>query len=97
MTGTGGEASSVTTVGSPRRGWPLVVAAIAVILLVAGVIARFASSEPDGLERVTEDTGVSAAALERTGLLTYEGGALIGLAIVLLVSLVLTRLVRRGR
>ena len=67
---------------SNRLGWGL---ALGVILLVAGVLSRWASSAPDGLERV--------------GLLSYDGpSALIGLGVVLVIATALAMVVRaRGR
>lgn len=44
-----------------RKGW-LFVAGLLVTLVVAGVLSGFASSSPDGLEKVAEDKGVAAQA-----------------------------------
>jgi hypothetical protein len=50
---------------SPRRRVGLfVVAGVVVTLLLAGVISSFASSEPDGLERVAIDEGFADTADE---------------------------------
>lgn len=49
--------------GSHRvPGWVFYVALAVVSLLVAGVVALFASPEPDGLERVAIDTGFAEQA-----------------------------------
>jgi len=45
---------------TPRRGWVLAALLIAVIVVVAASL--FASGDPDGLERVAEDTGFLDAA-----------------------------------
>ena len=71
-------------------------AGIVVTLLVAGVLIRFASSAPDGLERVATDQGIAGQAVERQGVLSYDGaGGLLGVALVLLVALALTWALRR--
>ncbi|HOF63496.1 MAG TPA: PDGLE domain-containing protein [Dermatophilaceae bacterium] len=81
---------------SNRLGWGL---ALGVILLVAGVLSRWASSAPDGLERVAEDHDLAGHAVERVGLLSYDGpSALIGLGVVLVIATALAMVVRaRGR
>lgn len=77
---------------SDRLGWGL---ALGVTILVAGVLARWASSAPDGLERVAEDHDLAGHAVERVGLLSYDGpSALIGLGVVLVVSTGLAMIVR---
>jgi len=49
---------SPTAKGSPgRRAGLFVLAALAVALVLAGLVSPFASSEPDGLERVAADQG----------------------------------------
>ena len=79
--------------GHGRRWWAL---GVLVALLVAGVLSRFASTAPDGLERVAADQGISGQAVERSGLLSYDGlGGLVGVALVLLVGLGLTAVLRR--
>ena len=51
----------MTTDGRTTGRWFYAVAGL-VVLLVAGVISRFASSDPDGLERVAADQGIDAQA-----------------------------------
>lgn len=81
---------------SNRLGWGLV---LGIAVLVAGVVSRWASSDPDGLERVAEDHDLAGHALERVGLLSYDGpSALIGLGVVLILATGLAMVVRhRGR
>ena len=81
---------------SNRLGWGLV---LGIAVLVAGVVSRWASSDPDGLERVAEDHDLAGHALERVGLLSYDGpSALIGLGVVLVIATALAMVVRaRGR
>ena len=50
----------MTTDGRTTGRWFYAVAGL-VVLLVAGVISRFASSDPDGLERVAADRAGQAA------------------------------------
>jgi cobalt/nickel transport protein len=45
-----------------RRTWPFVVAALALALTLAAFIAPFASSAPDGLDKVAQDQGFEARA-----------------------------------
>jgi cobalt/nickel transport protein len=40
-----------------KRLWPFVLAALGVCLLLAVIVSPFASSAPDGLERVAQDQG----------------------------------------
>ena len=40
-----------------KRVWPFVVAGLGVCLLLAALVSPFASSAPDGLERVAQDHG----------------------------------------
>lgn len=81
---------------SGRLAWFL---GLGAALLVAGVVARWASDAPDGLERVAEDHDLAGHAVERAGLLTYDGAsALLGLGIVLLLMTGIAYVVRaRGR
>ena len=73
-------------------------AAFGVVLVVGGVLSRFASAEPDGLERVASDQGFDALATEAQALFEYGGTtALIGIGVVLLVVIAVTGLARRGR
>jgi hypothetical protein len=45
----------------------LVVAGVLVALLLAGVVSFYASSAPDGLNRVAEDQGISRAERDHPG------------------------------
>ena len=58
------------------RSWWLL--GLGVALLIAGVVSRFASSAPDGLERVAEDHGIAANAVEHHALLSYDGATALG-------------------
>ena len=53
------ESPTPSTISSRSR-WPLVGIGLALVIVV--VAAFFASSDPDGLERVAEDTGFLGAA-----------------------------------
>ena len=44
--------------------WPLVVGGLALSLFVAGFLSFYASSSPDGLERVADDTGFAGTAAD---------------------------------
>ncbi|MBT0772205.1 PDGLE domain-containing protein [Kineosporia sp. J2-2] len=44
----------------------LLITLLAVSLLFAGVVSYYASSSPDGLEKVSEDQGISQQAREHT-------------------------------
>lgn len=79
----------------PRGRW-LWWAGLAVAVLLAGGLSAFASTEPDGLERVSEDHGFAGHAVERAAAVA-EGstGKLLGLAVVLAVATALTWLLRR--
>ncbi|MEX2505286.1 MAG: energy-coupling factor ABC transporter permease [Egicoccus sp.] len=48
--------------GPRTRVRPFAIGAVVVSLLVAAVVAQFAVDDPDGLERVAEDTGFAASA-----------------------------------
>ncbi len=93
----GGTAAAAVgpTVGRSGRG--LWLTALGVCLLVAGLLARFASDQPDGLERVAEDQGIAEHAIESTGLLdsAHASSALLGLGIVLLLTTGLSWALRR--
>lgn len=70
-------------------------AGLALCLLVAGVLSRFASQAPDGLERVAEDAQLGPG-LERSAALEYSGvGGLIGTLVVLTFAGALVWAVRR--
>jgi hypothetical protein len=59
-------AESGTRAAPPRRrgGTAFYAAGLLVALLLAGVLSSYASSEPDGLERVAEDHGFADQAAE---------------------------------
>ncbi|MEU0483698.1 energy-coupling factor ABC transporter permease [Streptosporangium sp. NPDC006013] len=57
--------ASSAPVAARRRGWFLP-AGIAVAALLAGVVSFYASSSPDGLERVAEDKGFSGQAADHS-------------------------------
>ncbi|MER5619572.1 energy-coupling factor ABC transporter permease [Streptosporangium sp. NPDC002544] len=72
LRGAGGEVTvtsesptSSAPVAARRRGWFLP-AGIAVAALLAGVVSFYASSSPDGLERVAEDKGFSGQAADHS-------------------------------
>jgi hypothetical protein len=76
----------------------LVVVGVAVALLIAGVVSRFASSDPDGLTKVSEDHGFAGAGTSHDGLLSYGGvSGLVGAVVVLAVVGVTVYLLRRRR
>ena len=72
-------------------------------LLIAGVLSRYASAAPDGLERVAQDNGITEQARERPAaaspLADHSGGVagVIGVGVVLVVAGSLTWVVRRRR
>lgn len=72
-------------------------AALGVCLLVAGVLARFASDQPDGLARVAADHGIAETAVTAAGPLDagHTAGVLLGLGIVLLLTTGLAWALRR--
>ncbi|HRW17421.1 MAG TPA: PDGLE domain-containing protein [Dermatophilaceae bacterium] len=65
-------------------------------LLIAGIVSRWASAEPDGLERVAEDHGLAGQAVARTGLLEYgPATGVLGVLAVLALTSGLALLARR--
>ena len=68
-------------------------------LVCAGVVSRFASSDPDGLTRVSEDKGFADTQVtHHGGLLDYGSlSGIIGVLVVLALAGGLTYLVRRHR
>ena len=76
----------------------LVVIGVAVALVIAGVVSRFASSDPDGLTKVSEDQGFAGAGEQHDGLLAYGGASgLVGAVVVLAIVGVAVYLLRRRR
>lgn len=74
----------------------VVLAGFVVALVLAGLVSRFASSDPDGLTKVSEDHGFAGAGKGHDGLLVYGGvsgvvGALVVLALVGVTVYVLRR------
>ncbi|HEY0950983.1 PDGLE domain-containing protein [Nocardioides sp.] len=77
-----------------------VVLGIAVLALVlAGVVSRFADSDPDGLTRVSQDHGFAHTEKGRDGLLGGYSGAtgVLGVLVVLGLAGGVTYAVRRRR
>ncbi len=76
----------------------LVLVGIAVALVMAGVVSRFASSDPDGLTKVSEDHGFAHTGTTHDGLLTYGGeSGLVGAVVVLAIVGAAVYLLRRRR
>jgi cobalt/nickel transport protein len=85
---------------SPKLSTRWVVLGVAVVaLLLAGVASRFASSDPDGLTKVSEDQGFAHTEKHRDGLLgDYDGRTgIVGVLVVLGVAGGLGYAVRRRR
>lgn len=76
--------------------WVLLGIAV-VALLLAGVVSRFADSDPDGLAKVSQDQGFAHTEKSRDGLLGEYGGltGAIGVLIVLGLTGGVTYAVRR--
>ena len=70
-----------------------------VALVCAGLVSRFASSDPDGLTKVSEDHGfASSEVTHHSGLLDYGSlSGIIGVLVVLALAGALTLAVRRRR
>ena len=69
---------------------------VLVTVLVAGVLSPFASTAPDGLERVANDQGIAYQSVARTSLLSYDGiGGVVGVTLVLGTALLLAWALRR--
>jgi hypothetical protein len=83
-----------------RRSTTLVATGLLVVaLLLAGVVSRFASSDPDGLTKVSEDKGFAGTEVtHHSGLFDYGSlSGVIGVLVVLaLAGLVTVALRRRG-
>lgn len=86
------------------------IAGLVVTLLVAGIVSGFASSSPDGLERVAEDAGFAHTAADsatagspladyvvggQDGLLSGGAAGIIGVVVTLLLAGGLALLLRR--
>ncbi len=71
---------------------------LAVALVIAGGLSYFASHEPDGLTKVSEDHGFASSGKTRDGLLVAGGlSAVLGALVVLALAVGLTFLLRRRR
>ena len=68
----------MTAPGASRRSRFLAIAALAVVLLVAGVLSGFASGSPDGMEKVAQEKGFSAQGRESAALGPFDGYAVAG-------------------
>jgi O-antigen ligase len=76
----------------------LLLVGLAVALLIAGGLSYFASSDPDGLTKVSEDQGFAGAGKQHDGLLAYGGASgLVGAVVVLAIIGVIVYLLRRRR
>ncbi|HCB04649.1 MAG TPA: hypothetical protein DEQ43_10450, partial [Nocardioides bacterium] len=75
----------------------LVVAGLLVALILAGVISRFASSDPDGLTKVSEDHGFADTGSSHQALLGDYGSltGIVGVLVVLAVAAGIAFAVRR--
>lgn len=77
-----------------------VVLGIAVVaLLLAGVVSRFASADPDGLTKVSEDQGFAHTEEARDGIVGDYGSAtgVVGVLVVLTLGAGIAYAVRRRR
>jgi cobalt/nickel transport protein len=88
--------SKVSTKLSTR--W-VVLGIAAVALLLAGVVSRFASSDPDGLTKVSQDKGFAHTEKPRDGLIGDYGSltGIVGVLVVLGVAGGVAYAVRRRR
>ena len=76
----------------------VVLGGLVVALVLAGVVSRFASSDPDGLTKVSEDQGFAGAGKQHDGLLAYGGASgVVGAVVVLAIVGVTVYLLRRRR
>jgi hypothetical protein len=83
-----------------RTSTKVVAAAVLLLALVlAGVVSRFASHDPDGLSKVSQDHGFAHTGKQHDGLFDGYGGAsgVVGVLVVLGLAGGLTYLVRRRR
>ena len=81
-----------------RTRW-VVVGLLAVALLLAGVVSRFASSDPDGLTKVSQDHGFAHTEKSHGALFDGYGSAtgVVGVLVVLALAGGVTYVVRRRR
>lgn len=109
----GGTSADSAGSASPATARRALVAVLVLVLGVALLVSPFASSEPDGLEKVAEDEGFDGLAEEHAwadGPLADYGVAgidqehlstavagLLGVALILGLTYLLSHLVRRGR
>ena len=76
----------------------LVLVGLAVALLVAGGLSYFASRDPDGLTKVSQDHGFASSGTTHDGLLVAGGlSAVLGALVVLALAVGLAYLLRRRR
>jgi hypothetical protein len=82
-----------------RRSTRLVAAALLLVALVlAGVVSRFASGDPDGLTKVSEDHGFAHTEKHGHAILDYGSvSGVVGVLVVLALAGGLTFAVRRRR
>lgn len=83
-----------------KRSTKLVAVAMLVVALVlAGVVSRFASSDPDGLTKVSEDKGFAGTqVVHHSGLFDYGSlSGILGVLVVLVLAGALTLMLRRRR
>lgn len=74
----------------------LVAAAVLVTVVLAVVASLVASSDPDGLTKVSQDQGFAHTGQSADGLLSYGPVAgVVGMLVVLLLAVVVTRFARR--
>jgi len=75
----------------------VVLGVVVVALLLAGVVSRFADSDPDGLTKVSQDHGFAHTEKGRDGLLGDYSGAtgVLGVLVVLGIAGGVTYAVRR--
>lgn len=72
-----------TTRRGSQRMWAFVGVGLILCILVAGILSRFASGSPDGLEKVAEDTGFIADAQDsaNAGSLLADYGDVAGIPV----------------
>ena len=78
-----------------RTRW-FVAAGVLVALLLAGIVSSYASGDPDGLTKVSEDHGFADSEKARDGLLDYGSATgVVGVLVVLAVAGGVMYVVRR--